>query len=185
MLESVCAPNEPMKILTTAQIREIDRLSSEKYGIPRVLLMENAGMRVVEALQEGFEDLEDCAIGILCGKGNNGGDGFVVARQLIQRGIYPFLFLFCPEEEVRGEARINLDILKAIGYPPTIVLAEGEWAEEKVELNEADIIVDALLGTGLSKPVTGLYRAVIENLENDFPNATVVSIDVPSGLPAD
>jgi NAD(P)H-hydrate epimerase len=174
-----------MKILTAAQIREIDRLSSEKYGIPRVILMENAGMRVVETLQDRFEDLEDSVIGILCGKGNNGGDGFVVARQLIQRGIYPFLFLFCPEEEVHGEARINLDILKSIGFPPTVVLTEAEWAEEKVELSDADIIVDGLLGTGLTKPVTGLYRAVIENVENDFPNAVVVSIDLPSGLPAD
>src|SRR5262245_29741341 len=143
-----------MKILTAAQIREIDHLSSEKYGIPRVLLMENAGMRVTETLMERFDDLEQCVIGILCGKGNNGGDGLVVARQLIQRGIYPFLFLFCPEEDVRGEARINLDILKSIGFPPTIVLTELEWEEEKVELNDADIIVDALLGTGLSKPVT-------------------------------
>src|SRR6059036_2523889 len=174
-----------MKILTPEQLREVDRLSTEKYGIPSLILMENAGMRVAEVLEDQFENLDQLTIAILCGKGNNGGDGFVVARQLIQRGIYPFLFLFCPEEEVRGEARINLDILKAIGYPPTIVLAEGEWAEEKVELNDADIIVDALLGTGLSKPVTGLYRAVIENLENDFPNAMVVSIDVPSGLPAD
>src|SRR5262249_39761425 len=157
-----------MKILTAAQIREIDRLSSEKYGIPRVVLMENAGMRVAETLFEQFEDLEECVIGILCGKGNNGGDGFVVARQLIQRGIYPFLFLFCAEDEVRGEARINYDILKSIGFPPTIVLTESEWNEEKRELNDADVIVDALLGTGLSKPVAGLYQAVIANLENDF-----------------
>jgi ADP-dependent NAD(P)H-hydrate dehydratase / NAD(P)H-hydrate epimerase len=174
-----------MKILTAAQIREIDRLSTEKYGVPQVLLMENAGMRVVEVLEETFEDLGECTIGILCGKGNNGGDGFVVARQLIQKGIYPFLFLFGQEEEVRGEARINLDILKAIGFPPTVILRDSEWAEEKVELDDADIIVDALLGTGLTKPVTGLFRNVIESLENDFPNATVVSIDLPSGLPAD
>src|SRR5213593_1792043 len=149
-----------MKILTAAQIREIDRLSSEKYGIPRLLLMENAGMRVVEVMQDRFEDLENCVIGILCGKGNNGGDGFVVARQLIQKGIFPFLFLFCTEDEVRGEARINLDILKSIGFPPTVVLTETDWNEEKIELTDADIIIDALLGTGLSKPVSGLYRAV-------------------------
>ena len=73
-----------MKILTAKQIREIDRRSSEQFGIPSILLMENAGMRVVEALEARFEDLEDLTIGILCGKGNNGGDGFVVARQLIQ-----------------------------------------------------------------------------------------------------
>src|SRR5262245_32258613 len=97
-----------MKILTAAQIREIDRLSTEKFKIPGILLMENAGMRVVEALEGRFEDLEECTIGILCGKGNNGGDGFVVARQLILKGCYPFVFLFGREEDVAGDARVNL-----------------------------------------------------------------------------
>src|SRR5256885_11552495 len=84
-----------MKILTAAQIREIDRLSTEQFGIPGLLLMENAGMRVVEAIQDRFEkDLASMSIAILCGKGNNGGDGFVVARQLIQKGCVPFVFLF-------------------------------------------------------------------------------------------
>src|SRR5262245_26740381 len=174
-----------MRVLTSAQIRQIDRLSSEKYGIPSLLLMENAGMRVVEALEQRFEDLEDLRIAILCGKGNNGGDGFVVARQLIQKGKYPFIFLFASEDDVHGDARTNLEILKAIGYPPTVVLAETDWAEERVELADADIIVDALVGTGLTKPIEGLYRTVIESLENDFPQATIVSVDVPSGLPAD
>ena len=73
-----------MKILTANQIREIDRLSSSQYGIPSIVLMENAGMRVVEALEARFDDLENLTICILCGKGNNGGDGLVVARQLIQ-----------------------------------------------------------------------------------------------------
>src|SRR5262249_37312012 len=107
------------------------------------------------------------------------------ARQLIQKGIYPFLFLFCPEDEVRGDARVNLDILKAIGSPPTVVLTDAEWAEERVEIVDADIIVDALLGTGLTKPVSGLFRSVIESLESCFPSAFVVSVDLPSGLPAD
>jgi len=174
-----------MKILTADQIRRIDRISSEQYGIPSILLMENAGMRVVEALEERFEDLEDLTIGILCGKGNNGGDGFVVARQLIQKGTYPFIFLLGREEDVAGDARTNLNILKAIGYPPTVIGDVEEWDEEKVELLDADIIVDALLGTGLTKPVAGLYAAVIESIHEDFPKAEIISIDLPSGLPAD
>jgi len=174
-----------MKIVTAKQIREIDRLSSEQFGIPSILLMENAGMRVVEALEERFEDLEDLTIGILCGKGNNGGDGFVVARQLIQKGIYPFIFLLGSEEDVAGDARTNLDILKAIGYPPTVIGDAEEWYEEKVELLDADILIDALLGTGLTKPVAGLYGEVIESLREDFPRAEIISIDLPSGLPAD
>ncbi len=169
-----------MKILTPQQVREVDRLSSEKYGIPSILLMENAGMRVVEVLEDHFEDLEDLAIAILCGRGNNGGDGFVVARQLIQKGCFPFVFLFGSESDVKGDAKTNMNILKAIGYPPTVILDNHEWSEEKLELLDADIIVDALLGTGARTPLEGLYRTVIESLDEDFPRATVVSVDVPS-----
>jgi ADP-dependent NAD(P)H-hydrate dehydratase / NAD(P)H-hydrate epimerase len=174
-----------MKILTAAEIREIDRLSTDQFGIPGILLMENAGMRVVEALENIVEDLESLTVAILCGKGNNGGDGFVVARQLIQKGCYPFIFLFGSEDEVKGDARVNLDILRKIGSPPTVILTEEEWSQEKLEVLDADLIIDALLGTGLSKPVSGLYAGVIDTLSDDFPRATIVSIDVPSGLPAD
>src|SRR5438876_500817 len=175
-----------MKILTAEQIREIDRLSTAQYGIPSILLMENAGMRVVEAFEARFESLEELTIAILCGKGNNGGDGFVVARQLIQKGCFPFVLLFASEEEVKGDAKTNLNILKALGYPPTVVLNEHDWNEEKLELLDADIVVDALLGTGVRKPVEGLYRTVIQSIAEDFPSATVVAVDVPSpGVQAD
>jgi NAD(P)H-hydrate epimerase len=170
-----------MKILTAEQIREIDRLSTAQYGIPSLLLMENAGMRVVEAIQYRFENIEDLTIAVLCGKGNNGGDGFVVARQLVQKGCSPFVFLFADESEVHGDARTNLEILKAIGCPPTVVTTENDWNEERLEIIDADIIVDALLGTGLTKPVGGLYKAVIEMLD-DFVRATIISVDLPSGL---
>jgi ADP-dependent NAD(P)H-hydrate dehydratase / NAD(P)H-hydrate epimerase len=175
-----------MKILTPEQIREVDRLTTEKYGIPSLILMENAGMRVAEVLEDRFENLEELTIAILCGKGNNGGDGFVVARQLAQKGCFPFVFLFASEEEVKGDAKINLSILKALGYPPTIVLNEHDWNEEKLELMDADVIVDALLGTGARRPVEGLYRTVIESVAEDFPRAEIVAVDVPSpGIHAD
>src|SRR5438876_11372231 len=175
-----------MKILTPEQLREVDRLSTEKYGIPSLILMENAGMRVAEVLEDRFEDLDQLTVAVLCGKGNNGGDGFVVARQLVQKGCFPFIFLFAPEEEVKGDAKTNLNILKALGYPPTVVLNEHDWNEEKLELLDADIVVDALLGTGVRKPVEGLYRTVIESIAEDFPSATVVAVDVPSpGVQAD
>src|SRR3989442_7689826 len=141
-----------MKILTPEQIREVDRLSTEKYGIPGLILMENAGMRVAEVLEDRFDNIEDLTVAILCGKGNNGGDGFVVARQLIQKGCFPFVFLLAAEEEVKGDAKTNLDILKALGYPPTVVVNQHEWNEEKLELLDADVIVDALLGTGARRP---------------------------------
>jgi ADP-dependent NAD(P)H-hydrate dehydratase / NAD(P)H-hydrate epimerase len=175
-----------MKILSPEQIREVDRLTTEKYGIPSLILMENAGMRVTEVLEDRFENLEELTIAILCGKGNNGGDGFVVARQLVQKGCFPFVFLFAAEEEVRGDAKTNLSILKALGYPPTIVLNEHDWNEEKLELLDADVIVDALLGTGARRPVEGLYKTVIESVAEDFPRAEIVAVDVPSpGIHAD
>src|ERR1044071_7286213 len=152
-----------MKILTPEQIREVDRLTTEKYGIPSLLLMENAGMRVAEVLEERFENLEELTVAILCGKGNNGGDGFVVARQLIQKGCVPFVFLFAAEDELKGDARTNLNILKGLGYPPTVILNEHDWNEEKLELMDADIVVDAILGTGAKLPVQGLYRTVIDS----------------------
>lgn len=174
-----------MKILTAAQIREIDRLSTEEYGIPSVLLMENAGMRVMEALEERFEDLDSLTIAILCGKGNNGGDGFVVARQLLQKGCYPFVFFLGDSKDVQGDALVNMKILEGMGAPPTIIATEEDWMQERLEIVDADIVVDAIFGTGLTKPVDGLHRRVIESLEEEFLNATIVSIDVPSGLPAD
>jgi NAD(P)H-hydrate epimerase len=171
-----------MKILTPEQMREVDRLSTT----PSLILMENAGMRVAEVLEDRFENLDELTVAILCGKGNNGGDGLVVARQLTQKGCFPFVFLFASEEEVKGDARINLDALKGLGYPPTIVVTEQDWAEERLELLDADIIVDALLGTGARQPVEGLYRTVIESLAEDFPRAEIVAVDVPSpGVQAD
>src|SRR5437870_3296656 len=175
-----------MKILTPEQLREVDRLSTEKYGIPNLILMENAGMRVAEVLEDQFENLDQLTVAVLCGRGNNGGDGFVVARQLIQKGCFPFVFLFASEEEVKGDAKTNLNVLKALGYPPTVVLNEHDWNEEKLELLDADIVVDALLGTGARKPVEGLYKTVIGSIAEDFPSAAVVAVDVPSpGVHAD
>ncbi|HEY2383899.1 MAG TPA: NAD(P)H-hydrate dehydratase [Terriglobia bacterium] len=165
-----------MKILTPEQLRELDRKSTT----PTLILMENAGMRVVEVLEDRYENLDELTVGILCGKGNNGGDGLVVARQLIQKGCFPFVFLFASEEEMKGDAKMNLDILRGLGYPPAIVLSDQDWSEEMLELLDADIIVDALLGTGARKPVEGLYRTVIESLAEEFPRADIVAVDVPS-----
>jgi NAD(P)H-hydrate epimerase len=171
-----------MRILTPEQMREVDRLSTT----PTLILMENAGMRVVEVLEDRYEDLDELTVAILCGRGNNGGDGMVVARQLIQKGVFPFVFLFASEEEIKGDAKANLEMLKGLGYPPTVVLNEQDWAEERLELVDADIIVDALLGTGARKPLAGLYKAVIESLAEDFPRAEIVAVDVPSpGIQAD
>ena len=106
-----------MKILTASQMREVDRLSTERYGIPSLVLMENAGSGVVRALESHFPDLAKLRVAICCGKGNNGGDGFVVARHLILKGMQPLVLLFAAPEEVRGDAAANLAILQKMGVP--------------------------------------------------------------------
>jgi NAD(P)H-hydrate epimerase len=107
-----------MKIVTAEQMREIDRLSTEHYGIPSITLMENAGTRVVEELERKFGRLKERTIAVLCGKGNNGGDGMVVARLLIHKGTVPDVYLFANESELRGDAKVNFNNLKAIGHIP-------------------------------------------------------------------
>src|SRR4030095_15415429 len=105
-----------MKILPASQVRTIDRLSGDT-----LTLMENAGTRVVETIEERFGDLEHLQVYVLCGKGNNGGDGFVVARLLTEKGCIPHVLLFADEKEVTGDAATNLRRLKALGESPVVV----------------------------------------------------------------
>jgi NAD(P)H-hydrate epimerase len=104
-----------MRILNAAQMREADRGTIEDIGIPSLVLMENAGRQVVAAIEAAFEEQLDGRVGILCGRGNNGGDGFVVARTLLQRGVDTAVFVIGSVADVRGDARTNLDILGRLG----------------------------------------------------------------------
>src|SRR5271157_6549678 len=97
-----------MKVLTAAEMREVDRLTTERYGIPGLTLMENAGKSVAQFIQQRFPHLERKRIVILCGRGNNGGDGFVVARHLLDMGARPVVFLLAQPEDVHGDAAVNL-----------------------------------------------------------------------------
>lgn len=179
-----------MKILTVAEMREVDRLSTERYGIPSLTLMENAGRGVADFLQRRFTNLTQRPIVILCGKGNNGGDGFVAARYLIEAGAKPAVFLFAAPEEIRGDAAANLERLRRILPNLQIVRSPGEWLSMKAPLGSAHIVVDALLGTGVRGPVEGLLANVIEDMNRrgvpaDTLQQIVVAVDIPSGLNAD
>jgi NAD(P)H-hydrate epimerase len=170
-----------MKILTADQFRHIDQLTAEKFGTPQLTLMERAGARVAETIEEGFGDLEDLSVVILCGKGNNGGDGYVVARLLMEKACRPRVYIVGPAAEVAGDAAVNLDRLRQVGVHPVELLDSSMLPAS--DLEDADIIVDAMLGTGLKRPAEGLFADVIKALKGT--EAAIVSIDVPSGLATD
>lgn len=172
------------KILTAGQMNEIDRETTGRCVMPSLLLMENAGVHLCLTLQEYFrEDLPDRRIAIVCGKGNNGGDGIVLARQLVQRGIHPDVFLLGKVSEVSGDARVNLDIYLKSGELVREVTSSRQWSEVSQELPHYDIIVDALLGTGINKPLEGLHAEVVSSI--NLAGAFVLSVDIPSGMFSD
>jgi len=174
-----------MKILTAAELKEVDRLSTERAGIPSLELMENAGRSMGEFIQERYRDIGQRRILVLCGKGNNGGDGLVVARQLRQMGADPEVVLCASPEEIRGDAAENLKRWRALGGL-RIITSEEEWDRAAPRLAAGDIIVDALLGTGTRGAVTGLPARAIHAVNARLaPRSVVFAVDIPSGLIAD
>ena len=172
-----------MRILNTQQMREADRQTIDDVGIPSIVLMENAGRQAVAAMEAAFEDLATSKVGVLCGRGNNGGDGFVVARTLAQRGIEATVFLLGSVGEVRGDARINLEILGHLGLTVVEVADSQAWELHFSELSDCTLIVDAIFGTGLNAPVSGFIESVVTDVNAS--GIPVVAIDLPSGLSAD
>lgn len=163
-----------MKVLTAAQMREVDRKTAER-GIPNIILMENAGSRVVEFLERAYAPLAGQRIVVVCGKGNNGGDGLAVARQIHTRIRPKWLrvVLGADPDEMRGEALENYKMLKAIGG--------HVWSGVTEEMRIATLVIDAVLGTGAEGAAKGKAAELIEAINTQFPLAEVVSVDVPSG----
>jgi ADP-dependent NAD(P)H-hydrate dehydratase / NAD(P)H-hydrate epimerase len=173
-----------MKILTAAQMQSVDRLTTERYGVPSLTLMENAGRSVVKFLHQRFSPLEGQDIVILCGKGNNGGDGMVVARMLRELGIEPRVLLLGDPERLSGDADTNYKRLTQSGLPATVA-NHNSWQEIKGKLSNASLVIDAIVGTGLSKPLGGFLLEVTRDLPVVFPKAKIVAIDLPTGVSAD
>ena len=167
-----------MRILSAAEMRDVDRRTIE-MGVPGIVLMENAGHRVVEFLEEHFAPLSTQRIVVLCGKGNNGGDGLVVARQIFTR-FRPrslHVVLLADPAEMKGDAAANYRMLRVCGCEPT--------REIPSEARNATLVVDALLGTGISGPASGAMLAAIREINGGFPLAKIVAVDIPSGMPTD
>jgi ADP-dependent NAD(P)H-hydrate dehydratase / NAD(P)H-hydrate epimerase len=181
-----------MKVLTAAQMREADRLTTERYGLSSLQLMENAGAAIVKFLCEKFDSLSQRKIVVLCGKGNNGGDGLVAARLLKESGCSPQVVLFSNPSAVEGDAAVNLKRWQQGLGGLRVVTSSAEWGQVRAELDSADLIVDALLGTGLRGSVEGLLGSVIGDLNTartknrtEGVRVSVISVDMPSGLASD
>jgi hydroxyethylthiazole kinase-like uncharacterized protein yjeF len=172
-----------MKILTSAEMKDIDRKAIEELGIPGVVLMENAGLRIVRALKARFPDVSGETVVVVAGKGNNGGDGFVVARHLFNSGARPEVILLASKDEVRGDAAINLAVALKMGIPVAEVRSAAEWKKVRVAVFHASVVVDAIFGTGLVKPLDGLYAAAVGDINRSA--AFKLAVDIPSGLSSD
>jgi NAD(P)H-hydrate epimerase len=171
-----------MKVTTTEEMRQIDRVTSERHGVPSLTLMENAGTHVSDYVLLRYPRAQ--RICVVCGKGNNGGDGFVAARKLHEAGKKVDVLLLGDPAEVKGDAAA---MLAKLPVAPVIIRNEAELTDgtrsPSSPLERADVILDAILGTGFKPPVTGLFAAAIEFI-NALP-VPVFAVDIPSGASAD
>lgn len=168
-----------MKIVSAAEMREIDRVTSARFGIPPLTLMENAGAAVAAFVASRYPAAK--RVGVICGKGNNGGDGFVAARKLQEAGKDVRILLLAERSELRGDAAEMFTKLPMA--PATVSLPEELKADPAAAVFDADVLVDAILGTGFRPPVSGLYAAAIAALNAS--SAPIVAVDIPSGADAD
>src|ERR1700691_1430312 len=162
-----------MKIVSAAEMREIDRATSERFGVASGALMENAGSAVARFVLSDYPQAE--RVGVICGKGNNGGDGFVAARKLLEAGRAVRVLLLCDPKELRGDAAHMFHEMVRKLHPLKIapVIAREASGLDSAEVREvfaADVIVDAILGTGFRPPMSALYAAAIGRM-NSVPAA--------------
>ena len=170
------------KVLTREEMRELDRKAIEEYKIPGIILMENAGRNVAEEVLKMLDDPHQAKVAILCGKGNNGGDGFVVARHLHNHSIHVDVFLIARVSDILkdGDAGTNLQILLTMKIPVNEIFDIPGVNSILKELHNYNILVDALFGTGLSGDVREPFKTLINGVDNL--NKPMVSVDIPSGL---
>ncbi|MFQ5841310.1 MAG: NAD(P)H-hydrate epimerase, partial [Thermodesulfobacteriota bacterium] len=171
-----------MKVVTADQMKTLDQRTIHEGNVSGIDLMENAGKGATEVILRRFPNLPRKRIAVIAGKGNNGGDAFVIARHLINRGLGVNIFLLAENKAVKGDAKTNLDILTKDGIEVRELATFREFEAIRDDLLSHDLFIEGILGTGLASEVEGYYREVISAL-----NATgkpIVAIDIPSGLDA-
>ncbi|MDR7078210.1 NAD(P)H-hydrate epimerase [Neobacillus niacini] len=165
------------------EMQKMDQYTIEKIGLPGVVLMENAGARVVEEILQYTSDKNTRVI-VLAGGGNNGGDGFVIARRLFDSGLTPQLWLLVDPARIKGDAKIHLDVYIYRGLPLNH-LQENSLKKLQDEINNVDIIIDAILGTGVKGPLREPLKDVISLVNTYKGKKSIISVDIPSGVSSD
>ena len=179
-----------MKILSAAQMREVDRLTTEEFGIPGLLLMEAAATRTVEAIERKFGSMTSRPVLIVSGRGNNGGDGAAIARLFHARGAHVKLLLIGRIADARGDALSNLESVRALASNSNsgTRLVEIETPDQftiEAESRVYDVIVDAIFGTGLARPASGIFEDAIDCINRLGESTPVVAVDISSGAASD
>ena len=172
-----------MYLVTASEMQEMDRRTIEDFGIPGMVLMENAGRGAIRFFLEQFPDIEKHQVGVIAGRGNNGGDGYVMARYLKQKGASVKVYLLSTADRVQGDAASNLKFLKSMDIPLIEISSEAPFSKHKSEMARLDVWIDAILGTGLKSDVKGYLKTVIEFINGL--NKPVFAVDIPSGLNSD
>jgi len=172
-----------MYLVTANEMQKMDRSTIESFGLPGRILMENAGRGATHFFLEHFKDAVNKKIGVIAGRGNNGGDGFVIARYLAQKGISVTVYLLSERQKVSGDAAANLKLLTPLKIP-VIEMPDAEtFSAHKTAMRHEAIWIDAILGTGLRSEVKGFFRDVIDFINQT--NKPVFAVDIPSGLNSD
>ena len=172
-----------MKVAFSGQMRELDRQAIEEAGIPGIVLMENAGRETVRVLNDYYPDLQEARVIVFAGRGNNGGDGFVIARHLTNRGCEVVVFLMGHLDDLSGDAATNARIATAMAIPILEIESKTQLTAQRDVIQNVDIIVDAMFGTGLKRALKDIFSDAVMVINES--NAFVVSVDIPSGLLSD
>ncbi|HIJ78799.1 MAG: NAD(P)H-hydrate dehydratase [Desulfobulbaceae bacterium] len=172
-----------MKVATAEQMRACDEITISEWGVPGLVLMENAGKGTVAAMDRFLGPLPGKKVVILVGPGNNGGDGLVIARLLVKLGAFAQVVMLVAHERLQGDAATNLNAALQLNIPMYNCLVEQDLEHVERLIGESDLVVDAIFGTGLTRPVVGRFAAAIACINNH--SAAVVAVDIPSGLNSD
>ncbi len=176
-----------LRVLTAGEARQADRATIEERGVPGLILMENAAAAVTRQITATHRGLRGEKVLVLCGKGNNGGDGLAVGRQLLLRcpGLDLQVVLLAEPQALSGDASINWTMLTAQDHAPLVAPTREAWRNLLPGVADSTIVVDAILGTGLRGPARGLAGQAIADLNAGFRKARIVAVDMPSGLGSD